>query len=289
MTTRGRAWYANPIMTPLSEDPAPQESLTVTLQTPAGELSTTLEIPTHFIPVTEIVPSLRQLGEDALALEQRKADQAGRSVSCQNGCAACCRMLVPISAPEAYRLSQAILNQPQVIRQKVLQKLDLTKRRLAQAGLLSALQDISETTRTLTDAEIEPLNQAYYALKIPCPFLEEESCSIYEHRPAACRELLVTSDATLCQDIANNPVAWLPVPLRISTILGLLWSALTGGPLRFIPLPLALDWVQQHPANPTHKWPGKDLFAEGLNHVWRFLNQEFANRGIQPPSPPQKG
>lgn len=185
-------------------------------------------------------------------------------------------------------LSQAIQDLPKSTRQKLQKKIETTKNLLAQEGLLSTLLDISETDHALTDDDIEPVNQAYYALRTPCPFLEDESCSIYEHRPAACRELLVTSDATLCQDIANNPVKWLPVPLRISTILGLLWSALEGGPLRFIPLPLALDWVIKHPSHHTQTWAGKDLLEEGLNQIWRFLNQEFANRGIQPPSRTEK-
>lgn len=276
---------------PLSNQP-PREHLTLSLQTPAGELHTSMDVPTSFIPITEIVPSIRRLGEEALVLEKQQSLRTGQTISCQNGCAACCRMLVPISVPEAYVLAQAIQDLPESTRQKLQKNITTTKNLLAQEGLLPTLLEISETDHSLTDDEIEPVNQAYYALRTPCPFLEEESCSIYEHRPAACRELLVTSDATLCQDIANNPIEWLPVPLRISTILGLLWSALVGGPLRFIPLPLALDWVIKHPSDKPPTWPGKYLFEEGLNQIWRFLNQEFANRGIQIPSrgekPPDK-
>ena len=37
------------------------------------------------------------------------------------------------------------------------------------------------------------LGREYFQLGIPCPFLEEESCSIYHDRPITCREYLVTS------------------------------------------------------------------------------------------------
>lgn len=272
---------------PLSSPPS-HEHLSLSLQTPAGELNTSLDVSTSFIPITDLVPALRQLGEEALVLETQQAVRTGQSISCQNGCAACCRMLVPVSTPEAYDLADAIQNLPDSTRQKLQKKIDATKALLAQQDLLPKLLEISETEHPLTDAEIEPVNQAYYALRIPCPFLEEESCSIYEHRPAACRELLVTSEATLCQDIAHNPVQWLPVPLRMSTILGLLWSALVGGPLRFIPLPLALEWVTNHPSHETHRWKGKAILEEGLNQVCRFLSQEFANRGIPVPSRQEK-
>jgi Fe-S-cluster containining protein len=33
---------------------------------------------------------------------------------------------------------------------------------------------------------------------MPCPFLEDESCSIHPDRPLVCREYLVTSPAELC-------------------------------------------------------------------------------------------
>ena len=100
--------------------------------------------------------------------------------------------------------------------------------------------------------EIEPLNHAYYAQSLPCPFLEDEICSIYEFRPAACRELLVTSPQELCQNMATNPIRALPVHLRMGTILSLLWKEFTQGPARLIPLPLAIDWAERHRSENTH-------------------------------------
>src|SRR3989442_10972831 len=61
---------------------------------------------------------------------------------------------------------------------------------------------------------------------------------------AACRELLVTSPAELCQDLVQNPVTPLPVSMRIGSILGLVWGTLTSSPPRLIPLPMALEWAE---------------------------------------------
>lgn len=249
------------------------ERLEVSIKTPAGMLTTPVEVPTGFVPVTAIVPLMRRLGEQAQALEERNALAAGETISCQKGCAACCRMLVPVSAPEAFALKDMIGALPEARRQATLRKVADAKARLEQAGLLARLTAIAETERQLSDEEMEPINRDYYALRMPCPFLENEVCSIYEDRPAACRELLVTSPAELCQDMVRNPVRLLPIPVRMSTALGLLWSDLVGGPLRFIPLPVALEWAERYGVESGRTWKGTHLLEQALDKVWRFLSQ----------------
>ena len=260
------------------EDIASVERFEISLNTPAGQLTLPLEVPTDFVPVTAIVPLMRRLGEQAQALEERKSIAAGHPISCRMGCAACCRMLVPVSAPEAFALKDMVQALPEARRAETMKKLVDARARLEEAGLLTRLTDIAETTKPLTDEEMEPVNREYYALRMPCPFLENETCSIYEDRPAACRELLVTTPAELCQDMIKNQVRALPVPVRISTALGALWSELAGGPARLIPLPIALDWAERHRTERNLVWKGTQLLDKALDKVWRYLSQEFANR-----------
>lgn len=247
------------------------ERLEVSVKTPAGLLTTPVEVPTGFVPVTAIVPLMRRLGEQAQALEERKAKAAGEAISCKKGCAACCRMLVPVSAPEAFALRDIIAKLPEERRQAMVMKVATARARLERAGLLARLTEIAETGRQLSDRDMEPINRDYYALRMPCPFLENEVCSIYEDRPAACRELQVTSAAEFCQDMVNNPVRPLPVPVRISTVLGLLWSDLSGGPARLIPLPVALEWAERHAPEGAGTWKGPSLFENALDKVWQLL------------------
>ncbi|HKN86610.1 MAG TPA: YkgJ family cysteine cluster protein, partial [Nitrospiraceae bacterium] len=149
---------------------------------------------------------------------------------------------------------------------------------LEQAGLLARLMALAEADTPLRDEDMEPMNRAYYALRMACPFLEEEHCSIYEDRPAACRELLVTTPADLCNDLINNPVRSLPAPVRVGTVLALLWSELTSTPPTLIPLPLALNWAEKHAGEGQGVWRGTQLLEQMLEKVWRLLEQEFANR-----------
>jgi Fe-S-cluster containining protein len=254
------------------------ERFEVALNTPAGRLTTAIDVPTGFIPITAIVPVTRRLGEEAAELEVQQAVEAGRTVSCRKGCAACCRMLVPLSAPEAFALSEYVEQLPPDRRTLLLNHLSDTTDRLIREGLWDRLNDVAETSKPVADEELDPINQSYYALRIPCPYLENELCSIYEARPAACRELLVTSPAELCQDLVHNPIVPLPVSMRISSILGLVWGTLTSTPPRLIPLPMALEWAEQHEEEARRTWPGSSLLDQVLDKMWRFLSQEFQKR-----------
>jgi Fe-S-cluster containining protein len=258
------------------------EQLEVSLNTPAGQCTSSIEVPTSFVPVASLVRPIRQLGEQALALEEQKTLAAGQTISCRMGCAACCRMLVPISPPEAFALQDMVRALPEQRRETTLKHVAEARARLERAGLLTRLTEIAETERQLTDGEFEAVNRAYYALRMPCPFLENEVCSIYEDRPAACRELLVTTPADLCQDLATNPVRPLPVAVRVSTALALLWSDLIGGPARLIPLPLALEWADRHAAEGTRTWQGRHLLEKALDKVWKLLSEAFHHQPAQP-------
>ena len=254
------------------------EHFEISLHTPCGEVSTSVGVPTSFVPVTAILPLMRSLGEEVQALELTRVRQTGHSVSCHKGCAACCRMLVPMSAPEAFALANRIdrLDQPE--RDRLLTKLELAQQQLARAGVLTQLSALAQSSDPPSDEAIEPLNRAYYALRMPCPFLDNEACSIYEDRPAACRELAVTSPATDCQNMASQSIRPVPVALRISTALSLLWADLTGTAPRLIPLPLAVTWAKQHHAGHTRRWTGTEIFEKALDKVWRYLSQEKARR-----------
>jgi len=251
------------------------ERFEIALNTPAGQLTTAAEVPSGFVPVTAIVPLMRRLGEEAQALEVARLIESGKTLSCQKGCAACCRMMVPLSAPEAFALKEFVQSLPTERQQRISTRLAQTKSLLLSHGLWHRLLEMGETTQPPDDGALEPINRDYYVLRTPCPFLEDEVCSIYEERPSACRELLVTSPAERCQDFMKNQVEQIQAPVRIGPALGLLWGGLTNTPARLIPLPIALDWAERHQGENQSMWQGTKLLDQALDKVWRFLSQAF--------------
>ena len=256
----------------------PTERLNLSINTISGELQARLDVPTGFIPITDLVPMVRSLGEQAQALEVSTTIQAGKKISCQKGCGACCqRIMVPVSPPEAFALAKMLEDLPQDHRARIEHRLTEIRERLQAAGLLPVLQEWAESPTQKSDSDVDPINRAYYALRLPCIFLENDACSIYEHRPAACREYLVDTPAEWCQDTEKNGVQELPIPLRAGTVLSIVWADLTGGPVRLMPLPVAFEWAEKHRALNNKTWKGLDLFHATLDGLGKFLQQSFAS------------
>lgn len=256
--------------------PPPSERFEIALNTTAGRITTAVEVPTGFVPITSIVPLMRRLGEEAQALEVVGLVAMGRTPSCQKGCAACCRMLVPLSSPEAFALREWVRSRPTEEQARIAARLAEAKAHLISHGIWQRLCKLCEGSTPPTDDALEDVNREYYALRMPCPFLEEEACMIYDERPAACRELLVTSPPERCDDLINNPVEPVFVPVRISTVLGLLWQQLTRSPMCLIPLPLVFDWTERHLSDNRRTWKGTELLDQALDKVWRFVSQSVS-------------
>jgi Fe-S-cluster containining protein len=105
------------------------------------------------------------------------AAAAGR-VACKRGCAHCCHVAVVISAAEAAYVGDRIGRAPADIRE-------------------SRLPDVKGFSGTT-----------------PCTFLRENRCTIYEHRPLACREALnFDEDEYWCRpENWSKPGAIVPKP-----------------------------------------------------------------------------
>lgn len=252
------------------------ERCEIALNTGAGRVTTAVEVPTGFVPVSSIVPLFNRLSEKAQDLELAEASTAGKVVSCRKGCAACCSMLVPLSAPEAFAIMDYVHSSPAERQQWLSARFDEARILLESKGLWDQLVELGKTDHTIGDDDLASLNQQYYALRVPCPFLQDDLCSIYDVRPAACRELLVTSPSTLCGDMVNNPVEPVAVPLRTTSVLGLLWADLSGTAARLIPLPIVFEWVERHQPEQNKSWTGTELLDRALDKAWRLLSQALS-------------
>jgi len=104
------------------------------------------------------------------------------------------------------------------------------------------------------------LSLAYFALRIPCPFLEDESCSIHAERPLVCREYLVTSPPELCAGPAQEGVTPVAVP-KVSPAA----RRLQDDKDDWFALALLMDWSRARPDHAERR--------SGPEWIERFLKR----------------
>jgi Fe-S-cluster containining protein len=187
-----------------------------------------------------LVPPAFMEADRAVAEAMERERSRGFPTRCARGCAACCRYLIRISLAEALVLREVFDALPAEHRERVAERFLSVRRALDAAGLLAELDGGIKRTPDDPgeDARTEKLLRRYLALDLACPFLEDDACSIYAHRPTPCRQYGVTSDPGLCVDpFALNSR---PVPVWPLTRDGLVkeCARISGGPERMLVLSL---------------------------------------------------
>lgn len=183
-----------------------------------------------------LIPTLQQLTQHEVETAVMNLPE-GETVSCRAGCGACCRQMVPISLSEAVFLTEHVMaGLSEEHRQRVMGRIREAERALAEVGMMERLQDLPSER----DPEVrQKVGICYMLMGIACPFLDEGNCSIHQLRPLACREYLVTSDATHCATPQLGSVKQVPIPHKGSHALIRMDAATTHSP-GWLPMILAL-------------------------------------------------
>ncbi|MFO0811940.1 MAG: YkgJ family cysteine cluster protein [Gemmatales bacterium] len=207
------------------------------------EIAAQAEVPAHTGTLDQLLPLMLTLDSAAIDVAVRR-NPSGQAVSCAKGCSACCRAQpVPITPPEAYALWRIVEAMPEVRREEVLTIFAEREAQLEEAGL----RDIFLREKPLTNAEhAKQAVAAYVQLKLACPFLVDDACSIHPQRPFVCRQYLVTSDPALCNDPLHEPVEVVPMPLQPAHAMLSVTDKFLGLTTGTIPLVLAMAYVARH-------------------------------------------
>jgi Fe-S-cluster containining protein len=88
------------------------------------------------------------------------------AVDCKEGCSWCCYQTVPVTAPEAFAIADFIRS---------------SEDQTTLEATMAKLKEGSQRTQGLTPRERTKQH-------VPCSFLDEGKCSIYQVRPLACSE-----------------------------------------------------------------------------------------------------
>jgi Fe-S-cluster containining protein len=240
------------------------ESVTITMDVPLGRGRLKAEVPVPAAATTPaaLLPVFQAVTDAIVRAAVQAAEARGQTISCTKGCGACCRQLVPISATEARRLRDLVDQTPEPRRSALRARFADAVQRLEEAGLLEKLRPPEPLPREPRQV----LGLEYFRQGIPCPFLEEESCSIHPDRPLICREYLVTSPAEHCARPSAQTVRCVPLPARVAAAVTRLDGGAPAEPDRWVPLVLALEWAETHPADSARR-PGPELVGQFLDHL----------------------
>lgn len=252
----------------------------IRIQLAEGTIEAVLETPDGPHRLVDLAYQVLELSSVASEMGERAAGRNGTVVTCNKGCGACCRQLVPVSPPEAVMLQELVesLEEPRknTIKHRFAQAVD----QLEKSCVLEKLEDPGNPL--LYKAE-----EAYFLQKIPCPFLENESCGIYESRPSRCREYLVFTPPERCADPYRNKIGRLPVSMHLNEALAWLWASLAGQEPRYIPLTLALKWTKENQKTQTMSADSKSMIGALCGHI-ENISRSVEREALRKPGKPGK-
>jgi Fe-S-cluster containining protein len=185
----------------------------------------------------------KQTNFKLVELEQnRRAAESGKSIFCRKGCRHCCSSSVQASLQECEAIVYYLYQHDEVL-QSFLRRYPEWRQQLRQNG------DIFKDCVELWQTEVTPENEQlikqryaeeverYYRQDIPCPFLENDSCSIYEVRPYSCAALISLNAPEYCRPDSPIKSDYLMIyPAEISHEGSFYFNGFESSILSFMPL-----------------------------------------------------
>ena len=221
----------------------------------AMELSFT--VTAGLCPPQALLVDAQRLADGITDHAAAKVEQADHRISCQKGCGACCRQMVPVTPVEARHLTAVVEAMPPE-RQAVVRARFKAARETLNAAQLGDPGHPEEDKPAYRAYGV-----GYFHMRVPCPFLEEESCSIHADRPLVCREYLVTSPPAACAALGTGQVRQVVMPLHVWALFGR--SMAGDGGLDWMPLIHSLDYgPAPGPAVCAHRSAAGGGFVESL-------------------------
>lgn len=243
----------------------------LTFQLYGAPLEVEAPLPAGTVTAAEFLPLVHAVVSAVVARSAERVEAGigglpGKPITCAKGCAACCkRQPVPTALPEAEALRSLVDRQAPARREELRARFEATARCVEESGLGPRMRMEIASTPEQARAAV----QEYMQLELVCPFLENESCSIYENRPMACRMYLVTSPASLCTDPLGQPVEVLSMPLRPITALMAALEELGASAQHTVPLTLAVPWADAHREAAEQQYSAELLLKTWLKHLSR--------------------
>ncbi|MBL8720603.1 MAG: YkgJ family cysteine cluster protein [Myxococcales bacterium] len=232
---------------------------TLSLETPDGHVRLELALPAAESTLGALAAAFLPLDDAATGLAIARSTREGQPITCREGCAHCCRQLVPLSAPEAFHLAGVVAAHGD--RAAIEARFERVRAVLDRSWIGYALRNrMAEDERRAKELAL-----GFFSLQQACPLLVDERCSIYADRPVVCREYVVTTPVEGCTRPGIAPLRRVPLALQLSEALASVAGQRLGAELgRTVPLPLALAFADEHRALAARTFPTDALVADVL-------------------------
>ncbi len=230
-------------------------------------IAATAVVPEGRTNLTQLLPIIRSLDQVLIDAVVTQSASVGRPISCKAGCGACCRPMVAISIFEAEGLAEWIHTLPEAEQQELARRFDRALRSLAEAGIVDRLVKMNADGPQADIESNSNLTRDYFYARVPCPFLQDESCSIHPIRPLVCREHLVVTPFEHCYDPEANQVLTLEMPIRLSPVLIQMGASVERDGRGWIPLVFLFAWMQ------AGAHPGQAVSGTGPEVLYEFVRR----------------
>ena len=216
-----------------------------------------MTVPAKPVKPSRMLPILQAMTSAFVELGVSVVEAQGEKISCKAGCGACCRQAVPLAEAEVYQISELVEKMPEPRRTQIKRRFAEGARRFHENGWFEKMESYPQ----LSAKDRLDLVMEYFYEGVPCPFLEDESCSIHPDRPLACREYLVTSDPAHCARPTAETIR--QMRMKIKPSIAVLEMSLTKnlGNEFFVPMIRALEWAETH-ADIAEEKTGEEWMAE---------------------------
>ena len=221
-------------------------------------LAIELTVPAKPVKPQRMLPVFQGMSNLFVKIGEKAVGAAGQKISCRKGCGACCRQPVPLAEIETHQIAELVESMSEPRRTEIKKRFEEAWRHFMELGWFERLD--AAATESLESRR--KVAAEYFHENVPCPFLENESCSIHENRPLACREYLVTSPVEYCSSLSGEKIKMVPLLAKPSeTVRKITNSENLNRIVNFVPLVLALEWVKRFP----------DEFPEKTGEQWMAM------------------
>lgn len=230
-------------------------SVTIRLSILGVPVTMKVEVPAYAVRARVMLPVFQQMSSAFAGMGTKALEASGKKVSCRAGCAACCRLPVPLTEIEIYHVAALVDSFPEPRRSEVRQRFQQSAQQLFDSGWYQRFEFCRN------EEELKALAFEYFEMGVVCPFLEDENCSVYNDRPIICREYLVSSPSELCWEPRNEAIERVALPH--SAVPGAARMMQSGNLRRrnFMFLNFALHYAEQYPESQQEK-TGEEWLAE---------------------------